>query len=69
MQEDNGNKSSMRLMCLMSLGASVLFGVLTVLGIGGSQTDGTGLYITTLFTLAAFAPKAVQKFIEEKVPR
>ncbi|TDI74369.1 MAG: hypothetical protein E2O82_04095 [Betaproteobacteria bacterium] len=61
-QEDNGNLSSMRLMCFISLIASVLFGVLTIYT--GNQD---GIIITFGFLLGCFAPKAVQKFTEQKV--
>ena len=64
-QEDNGNTSSMRVMCFLSLIASMAFGCLTVLG--KAPTD--GVIITFGFLVAAFAPKAVQKFAETKVPK
>ena len=66
-QEDNGNKSSMRLMSIVALIASIVFGVLTVLGAGGANGQ-NGIYITFGFLLAAFAPKAVQKFAEKLPP-
>lgn len=61
-KEDNGNLSSMRLMCFISLLASMLFGVLTIYT---KNTD--GIIITFGFLIGAFAPKAVQKFAEQKV--
>jgi hypothetical protein len=61
-QEDNGNSSSMRLMCFVSLIASVLFGVLTIY-----TNSQEGILVTFGFLLGAFAPKAVQKFAEQKV--
>jgi hypothetical protein len=67
-QEDNGNYSSMRLMSMVALIAAILFGLLTVLGVGGSTNAGNGIYITFGFLVSAFAPKAVQKFAEQKVP-
>ncbi len=57
--EDNGNKSPMRLMSFTALIAAIIFGALTTLGVGGGQE---GIYITFGFLLAAFAPKAHQKF-------
>jgi hypothetical protein len=60
-QEDNGNSSAMRLMCVISLLASIWFAWLTI------QTESEfGLYITFGFLLGAFAPKAVQKLVEVK---
>jgi hypothetical protein len=64
LEEDNGNKSSMRLMSFTALIAAIIFGTLTVLGVGGGQE---GIFITFGFLLAAFAPKALQKFAEAKV--
>ena len=62
-QEDNGSQSSMRLMCFLSLLASMAFAALTIYT---KYTD--GIIITFGFLLGAFAPKAVQKFAEKKVP-
>lgn len=64
-QEDNGHKSSMRLMCFTSLIASIIFGLMSIL-LGGRGAE--GIYITFGFLLGAFAPKAVQKFAETKFP-
>ena len=64
-EEDNGTKSSMRLMCFIALIAAIVFGVLTIQVAAG---DANGIYITFGFLLAAFAPKAVQKFAETKIP-
>jgi hypothetical protein len=61
-QEDNGNSSSMRLMCFTALLASIVFGLLVVLGKGSDE----GLYVAFGFLLSAFCPKALQKFIEVK---
>ena len=63
-EEDNGKKSSMRLMSFTALLASILFGLLT-LSFAGAGPD--GVYITFGFLLAAFAPKTLQKFAEQKV--
>lgn len=65
LQEDNGHKSSMRLMCFTSLLASIMFGLITIMR-GGPGSE--GIYITFGFLLGAFAPKAVQKFAEGKLP-
>lgn len=63
-EEDSGKKSSMRLMSFVALISAIVFGFLTILQPGGGQ----GVYITFGFLLAAFAPKALQKFAETKVP-
>jgi len=63
-QEDNGNKSSMRLMCFVALIASIIFGVLTIY-----TGNKDGIIITFGFLIGCFAPKAVQKFAEQKVNR
>lgn len=65
-EEDNGSLSSMRLMSFVALVAAILFGALT-LTIDTSTNNGTGLYITLMFLVSAFAPKAVQKFAEQKI--
>lgn len=63
MDDDSGNKSSMRLMCFISLLAAIGFGAVTLLN---KATDGgIGVYITLSFLLGAFAPKAVQKVMEK----
>ncbi len=69
LQEDNGNKSCMRFMCLNSFYAAVIFGAVTLLyRPGGAAVDTqTGIIITFGFLLGAFAPKAVQKFAETKI--
>ena len=67
LEDHHGNPSSMRLMSITSLAASIIFGVLSVLH-PGAQEDTNGLYITMAFLLAAFAPKALQKFAEARFP-
>ena len=68
-QEDNGTYSSMRLMCFVSLLAAIAFGLLTILlNANGKADGGNGIYITFGFLISAFAPKAVQKFAEQKIP-
>ena len=69
-QEDNGTYSSMRLMCFVSLLAAMTFGALTIsLNAYGKADGGNGIYITFGFLIGAFAPKAVQKFAEQKIPQ
>jgi hypothetical protein len=72
-QECDGTNSSMRLMCFTSLIAAIVFGALTLqLSTKDTkdlkQDTSTGLYITFGFLISAFAPKAVQKFAEAKLP-
>ena len=66
LSEANGEKtSSMRVMCFCSLTVSILFGFITLTR--PMADPNAGVYLTALFLVAAFAPKAVQKFAEEKV--
>jgi hypothetical protein len=58
-QEDNGKYSTMRAMSFIALIAAIVFGAMTM-----TSKDSEGKYITTAFLVAAFAPKAVQKFAE-----
>ena len=63
---DNGQPSSMRLMSMLALIAAIALGLLTLVG---RATDAqTGIYLTALFLIAAFAPKALQKFAEARFP-
>ena len=64
--EDNGAKSSMRLMSLMSLAVAILFGGWILYS---KTSDPNATYIFTLFFLGAFCPKLVQKFAEQKAPK
>ena len=59
LQDDSGSNSSMRLMCLLSLLGAFAFGYLAVV----KNTDNS-LYVFFAFIVAAFAPKAIQKFSE-----
>ncbi|WPD24951.1 MAG: hypothetical protein SD837_10370 [Candidatus Electrothrix scaldis] len=67
LSESNGKPSSMRLMCFIALLASIWFGYLAITLADGKNEN--GLYITTAFLLAAFAPKALQKFLENYYPK
>ncbi|WXT99930.1 MAG: hypothetical protein Ctma_0636 [Catillopecten margaritatus gill symbiont] len=62
--DEEGQKSSMRLMSMMSLIVAVLFSGIVVYK--GDATDNV-MIIIVFFLLAAFAPKAVQKFAEKKL--
>ena len=59
--DNQGKLSSMRLMSWVALFAAIIFGWVTL-----TQKDNqsTGINITFGFLIAAFAPKAVQKFAE-----
>jgi hypothetical protein len=63
LEDDQGKASSMRLMSMISLIASIAFGLIVTLRTAFSEN---GLYITIAFLIAAFAPKALQKFAEVK---
>lgn len=62
LEEAPGQKSSMRLFCFVSLMASIVFGLITIIK-PTANTD-AGIYITVAFLLGATAPKALQKFAE-----
>ncbi len=64
MQEDNGNSSSMRLMSLIALISAITFGGFTL---ANPEVKDVGINLTFSFLVAAFTPKAVQKFAENKV--
>jgi len=66
LQDDKGNDSSMRLMCMISLFGSLVFGLLTIL-LEAKSENVSGIYITMGFLVSAFAPKSLQKYIEEKI--
>ena len=57
----------MRLMSMVALVAAIMFGLITLLH--SSANDENGLYLTAAFLVAAFAPKALQKFAEAKFPQ
>ena len=65
LQEDNGNNSSMRLMSLIALISAIVFGGMTMTNPNAKEV---GINLTFSFLVAAFAPKAVQKFAEERLP-
>lgn len=67
LEDDQGSPSSMRLMSAVALLASIIFGLITVFH--KTSNSENGLYITIMFLLAAFAPKALQKFAETKVTK
>ena len=65
LEDHNGQPSSMRLMSMIALIASIVFGFIALLHPGVSN-EANALYIPTLFLIAAFAPKALQKFAESR---
>ena len=65
LEDSEGNQSSMRAMSVVALLASIGFGLLTIL----REQTSDGIYITMAFLLAAFAPKALQKFAEKKLAK
>lgn len=62
MQDDNGNKSSMRLMSLFSLIAAIGIAFTSIC----MNQDHSNLVL--LFLVGAFAPKLFQKFAEKWQP-
>ena len=79
LEDDNGNKSSMRLMSMIALVAAIIFGYLTVKAGGdvsaaagaagaAAATAVNGIYVTFSFLISAFAPKTIQKYIENVAP-
>ncbi|MCU0543914.1 MAG: hypothetical protein MUE44_17335 [Oscillatoriaceae cyanobacterium Prado104] len=58
-QDDDRKYSTMRAMSFIALIAAIVFG-----GLGMTDKDSDAKYFTTVFLVAAFAPKAVQKFAE-----
>ena len=64
--DDKGKRSMMRIMSFIALIASIWFAWMTLTD--SNITSNEGVYITTAFLLAAFAPKALQKFIENSYP-
>lgn len=67
LEDHRGQPSSMRLMSVVALFASIAFGLIATLHSEASKNE-NGLYITVAFLVAAFAPKALQKFAEAKFP-
>ncbi len=61
--DDQGNLSSMRLMSMLALVVAAGLACVEVLGWGSGESK-TALVL--YFLVAAFAPKAVQKFAERK---
>ena len=60
LDDDQGNSSSIRLMSVISLFAAIGFGYMELM------EKVSPPYVTAMFLLGAFAPKALQKFIEDR---
>lgn len=65
-EEEYSAKSGMRLMCFLSLLFSMVCAVITLL-FADAAVVSAGVFITTVFVVGAFAPKAIQKFAEIKM--
>ena len=65
LQDDEGHNSSMRLMSLVALIAAIMFGILTMRSNSTQARNTDGTMITFSFLIAAFTPKALQKFAEK----
>lgn len=65
-EEDPKARSSMRLMCFMSLVFGMVLALITLL-MADAAVVSAGVFLTTLFIVGAFAPKAIQKFAEMKM--
>jgi len=63
MTDNEGNPSSMRLMSMLALVVAAVLACVEVFG-WGSDSGGGKTELVLYFLVAAFAPKAVQKFAE-----
>ena len=61
--DDQGNVSSMRLMSLLALAVAAALAAVEAFGWGSGESK---TELVLYFLVAAFAPKAVQKFAEKK---
>jgi hypothetical protein len=61
LEDDSGNRSLIRVMSVVSLIGAITFASLAILKNSAMAFD-----LAQLFLIAAFAPKTVQKFIENK---
>lgn len=64
LDDHQGNSSSMRLMSIIALVASIAFS--TIVLFGAQPISNEALYLISIFLLGAFAPKALQKFAEAR---
>jgi|LSQX01.2.fsa_nt_gb ABC-type Mn2+/Zn2+ transport system permease subunit len=66
LEEDVNIKSGMRLMCFLSLLFSMVSAVITLLFADVAVLP-AGVFVTTIFVIGAFAPKAIQRLAENKL--
>lgn len=64
LQDHKGDSSLMRLMSFTALVMAFAFGLIAALH--PKANDANALYLAMGFLIAAFAPKALQKFAESK---
>ncbi len=62
LSDDQGNPSSMRLMSMLALIVAAFLAIIEIFGWGSSESK---TELVLYFLVAAFAPKAVQKFAEK----
>ena len=63
LQDDNGNNSSMRLMCFIALITSIFFGFYTL--VNSNQVGQVGTNLTFAFLASSFGGKVAHKFAEK----
>ena len=66
LEDSNGNTSSMRVMSVVALIEACAIGGYMV--VEPPSDPATGIYVFTAFLIAAFAPKTLQKFVENRYP-
>lgn len=67
LEDNQGNPSAMRAMSMLSLFTAITFASFVVFSCADDITINEDIrWLITIFLLAAFAPKAVQKFAENK---
>jgi hypothetical protein len=67
LQDDQGHQSSLRIMAMLALGASIIIALIAMLD-QRAAASANGLYLTGMFLTAAFTGKVAQKFAEGKTP-
>jgi len=65
-EENKDEKSMGRLLCFISLIASIIFGGLTIL-FADATIVSAGVVLSLIFLVGAMAPKAISKFAELKL--
>lgn len=63
--DDRGNPSTMRVMSMISLIASIAFSAYVLYA--QPEDPSTGVYIISSFLIGAFCPKVFQKYAEAKM--